>query len=391
MDRSVTNVKPRMARLKDELRTAASYYSTDYFTARERFLKASAKLGLAHHALAIQAPSPRQEPLTIDITVAGAEKPTSAIVLSSGVHGVEGLYGSAVQLAFLERLAAGWQPPVGAAVVFIHAVNPYGFAWLRRFNENNVDLNRNFLLAHEAYAGSPPLAGKFRQAMKPSRPRTRFGFWSARIVMLALRHGVNSFWETLPVGQYDYPDWLFFGGGAPAQSVQLLGEFLPSVLGDAHEVVHLDFHTGLGGWAEPQLLVSETEGVDNCAWWDEHYDAKFVRQMKTNTRTYEVRGGFGPWLRALFPDCKYRYATAEFGTYSAMRVIGALADELRWHIELGTESAEHASRRRLSEAFVPRSRSWRMKTLTTGLEWVRHASDVLWHSANDERLAVVPR
>jgi hypothetical protein len=113
--------------------------------------------------------------------------------------------------------------------------------------------------------------------------------------------------------------------------------------------------------------------------------------MQSNTKAYEVRGGFGPWLRALFPHCKYRYATAEFGTYSAMRVIGALADELRWHVELGTESAGLSSRRRLSETFVPRSRSWRTKTLTTGLEWARHAADVLWNSTDDARTAVVPR
>ena len=89
----------------------------------------------------------RAEPLTIDITVVGAAKPTSALVLSSGVHGVEGLFGSAVQLAFLEQLAARWQPPLVRPLFCIHAINPFGFAWQRRFNEDNVDLNRNFLLA----------------------------------------------------------------------------------------------------------------------------------------------------------------------------------------------------------------------------------------------------
>ena len=72
-----------------------------------------------------------------------------------------------------------------AAVVLIHAINPFGYAWHRRFNENNVDINRNFLLAEEAYVGRrPPLAGRFRNALKLSRPRARFGFWAARMVML---------------------------------------------------------------------------------------------------------------------------------------------------------------------------------------------------------------
>ena len=100
------NVDSHAAQLREELLEATSYYSADYFSARERFLAASTRLGLEHHALQIHAPSPNSEPLTIDITVAGAAKPTTAIVLSSGVHGVEGLFGSAVQLAFLEQLAA---------------------------------------------------------------------------------------------------------------------------------------------------------------------------------------------------------------------------------------------------------------------------------------------
>lgn len=385
MSAAAAKVGSHAAQLKEELLAAAAHFSSDYFSARQRLLAACAQLGSDHHALAIHAPSPRPEPLTIDISVIGSPKPTSALVLSSGVHGVEGLFGSAVQLAFAEQLAKGWRPPLGAAIVLVHAVNPYGFAWLRRFNEENVDLNRNFLLPTESYGGAPPLASTFREALKLRRPRSRYGFWSARMVMLALKHGVQSFWETLPVGQYDYPDWLFFGGGSPAQSVQELERFLPTVLGDAKEVVHLDFHTGLGTWTEAQLLVSESEGVDNCAWWDANYGQPFVRQMKSHTKAYEVRGGFGPWLRALFPACRYRYATAEFGTYSAMRVMGALADELRWHFELGDETFGHASRRRLSETFVPHSRSWRAKTLTTALGWVHHAAETLWPTAQPQQ------
>ncbi|HVT26613.1 MAG TPA: M14 family metallopeptidase [Lacipirellulaceae bacterium] len=374
------NVGSHIAELKEELFEATSYYSTDYFSARQRFLAASAQLGIEHHSLHIQAPSPNSEPLSIDIAVVGAAKPRSALVLSSGVHGVEGLFGSAIQLAFLEKIVPNWRPPVEAAVILIHAINPFGFAWQRRFNEDNVDLNRNFLLAEEQYAGSPPLSDKFRRAMKPRRPRMRFGFWTARMALLALRHGIHSFWETLPVGQYDYPDWLFFGGQGPTQSVQTLERFLPTLLDEAQKVAHLDFHTGLGRWADCQLLVSESEGIDSCEWWLEHFGANMVKRLKSYTRAYEVRGGFGPWLRALFPDCAYRYSTAEFGTYSPMRVIGALADELRWHGRLGVERPAHPSRRRLANTFVPRSRSWRTKTLHTGLSLVERAADVLWHS-----------
>jgi hypothetical protein len=270
----------------------------------------------------------------------------------------------------------------------IHALNPFGFAWRRRFNEDNVDLNRNFLLAEEKFAGSPPLSATFRNAMKPSRPHTRYGFWTARMALLALRHGIKSFWETLPVGQYDYPDWLYYGGRGPTQSSLALEWFLPTLLDEADEVVHLDFHTGLGQWAECELLVSECEGPDNCAWWLEHFDDKMVRKLKSFKQAYEIHGGFGPWLRALFPNAHYRYATAEFGTYSPMRVIGALADELRWRGDLGTDPMAHASRVRLADTFVPRSRSWRTKSLHTGLSLVERAANVLWTTANSQQSIV---
>lgn len=370
-----THNDSHVAELRHELLAATHYYSTDYFEARERFLKAAARVGLRHHALTIHAPSPRQEPLTIDVTIAGADKPRTALVLSSGVHGVEGLFGSAVQLAFLEHFT--YQLPAGAAVVLIHAVNPFGFAWLRRFNEDNVDLNRNFLLPDERYTGSPPLADTFRRALGPERMRSKFGLWSARMMLLALRHGTHSFWETLPVGQYDFPDWLFFGGAAPTHSASALREFLPTVLGAARDIIHLDFHTGLGRWAEGQLLTSDAEGADNSKWWQSHFGSRSVGHIKSFTQAYEVRGGFGPWLRALFPACNYRYATAEFGTYSPLRVIGALADELRWHMELGADSHGHSSRKRLLETFVPKSRSWRAKTLGTAIAWVRRGEELL--------------
>jgi predicted deacylase len=380
---ATANNDSHVTELRRELLEATSYYSPDYFTARQRFLVASDRLGLKHHALPIRAPSPNSQSLTIDISVAGASKPTTAIVLSSGVHGVEGFFGSAVQLAFLERLASNWQLPTGAAVIFIHAINPFGFAWRRRFNEDNIDLNRNFLLPEEQFKGAPPLSDAFRSAMTPNKPRTRFGFWAARMALLAMRHGVQSFWETLPVGQYDYPNWLYFGGHAPTQSSQALQSFLPTLLDEAHEVVHLDYHTGLGRWAECELLVSESEGRDNCDWWLAHFDGNMVRKLKSFTRAYEIRGGFGPWLRALFPNCRYRYTTAEFGTYSPMRVIGALADELRWHGELGIREPQHPSRRRLKDTFVPRSRSWRTKALQTGVSLVERTAKVLWKNGGE--------
>lgn len=132
------------------------YFSPDYFTAKRRFLAACDRLAFEHHSLLIDAPGPTAEPFTIDVAVFGATQPETALVISSGLHGVEGFFGSAVQLAILASVSHGWRPPVNSALVLIHALNQFGFAWQRRCNEENVDLNRNFLCADQAYAGAPP-------------------------------------------------------------------------------------------------------------------------------------------------------------------------------------------------------------------------------------------
>ena len=199
----------------------------------------------------IHAPSPRDEPLTIDIAIVGAAKPDVGARAFQRrarrrrivrVGRAVGVYRTA--LAGLAA-AAATRPSC-----LIHAVNPFGFAWQRRFNEDNVDLNRNFLLTDETYAGAPPLAETFRRAMKPSRPRARFGFWTARMAMLALRHGVEFVLGNAAGRAVRLSRLAVLRRRALQQSVQALQHFLPTVLRDAAEVVHLDFHTGLGRWAE---------------------------------------------------------------------------------------------------------------------------------------------
>ncbi|KAL3798275.1 hypothetical protein HJC23_000189 [Cyclotella cryptica] len=83
------------------------------------------------------------------------------IIHSSGVHGVEGYLGSAIQLRFLHELIIQNEERLDSRkdalsketklrhVLIIHAVNPYGMRHHRRTNENNVDLNRNALSAEE--------------------------------------------------------------------------------------------------------------------------------------------------------------------------------------------------------------------------------------------------
>ena len=128
---------------------AEDYYSADYAAARARFRDKAEAAGATLHAIALPAKGPRGEALAIDIAWLGTTHPQRVLLHTSGLHGVEAFTGSAAQLALLDtppRLAAS------DALVVVHVLNPYGMAWLRRTNENNVDLNRNFLFGGERWS-----------------------------------------------------------------------------------------------------------------------------------------------------------------------------------------------------------------------------------------------
>lgn len=351
---------------------AVHYFSANYFEARERLLDASSTCDARLVSHRLNAPSPSIQPLSLDVVVLGATAPQRAVIVSSGVHGVEGPLGSAMQTALLEQWNDRPEIADDVAVVLLHAVNPYGYAWHRRFNEHNVDLNRNFLLPGQSYAGAPQLAKPFRNVLGPLSKPTPYGTSTLRMGYLALRHGRRAFWETLPVGQYEHPDWLFYGGNQLSPSGQILKQVLPPLLSSATDVIHIDVHTGLGRWAECELLLSEGEPSDQVLWWRQNFATHRVVEANRFSR-YTVRGGFGPWLQALLPHCSYRYATAEFGTYPAARVVRTLAEESRWTRMVPDLSPRHWSRLRLAEAFAPRSPKWRGATHQVGMQLIDNA------------------
>src|SRR5262249_47705569 len=177
----------------------------------------------------------------------------SCLVVWSGLDGVEGFFGSAVQLNLMRR----WMDVAlrGVRVVFLHSLNPYGFAWVRRFDDENVDPNRNFLREGEVYAGGPEGYGKLDPFLNPKRPPSRFELFRVKALAAIARFGLRALKQTVATGQYQFPQGIFFGGSKPSRTKRILEERLGAWLGSASRVIHFDFHTGLGRWGTCKLLV----------------------------------------------------------------------------------------------------------------------------------------
>jgi hypothetical protein len=352
----------------------ATYFSPDYATARGRFRALAEARGMALESHPIEVKGPGGEALAIDVARAGAERPDGVVVVSSGLHGIEGYFGAAVQLALLGRPDVVSALPGGVALVVLHVLDPFGFAWVRRVNEDNVDLNRNFLDEGEPYRGSPSHYAKFDRLLNPMRPPRVVDPFRALALLAILRHGMPELKQAVAGGQYDFPLGLFFGGHAPSPTYRILAEHLSRWVGDAANVLHVDFHTGLGRWATYQLLLDDGLGPGRFEWLRGRFGDPVRHSRPDESIAYEARGSLGTWCRSSFPGRAYDLLCAEFGTYPPLRVLSALRAENRAHLwGEPDDPATRRAKRRFMETFVPSSPRWRARCVWQGLEVVARA------------------
>ena len=345
-------------------------FPNDYASARSAFQRAASQLAMTLEEHPVEGYGPAGEPLATSVAILNRSNSNRVLVLSSGLHGVEGFFGSAVQIECLRRWTQHATPSVN--VVLLHALNPYGFAWCRRFDDQNVDLNRNFLQDSESYSGSPPGYARLDTLLNPKRPPSRWEAFQLKALAQIARYGMPVLKQAVAAGQYEFPQGLFFGGHRPSATVRMLDENLPRWLNGCESAVHLDFHTGLGPYATYKLLLDyepSHEQRDRMVKWFgersiEHSDAKGI--------AYEARGGLGQWCisRNFVPN--YHFACAEFGTYSPLKVLSGLRTENQAH-HWGDESSRRIAQRRLASLFCPRDRRWRSMVLDQSTELVDQA------------------
>ena len=351
-------------------------FSPTYDVARQRFLEAARDVHAQTASYPIDQVGPSGESLSIDIAWVGAREPNQAVVVTSGLHGVEGFLGSAVQLAWLVGLASGEvELPPRTTVVLVHAVNPFGFAWQRRTDSRNVDLNRNFVdrRVGEKYFGTPDGYGYAQKILTPSSvpswmsyPTFLFG-----AAWLVARHGAPMLRTAVASGQYEDQDGLFFGGYVPSESTALMQSQFWSWTRGADAVVHLDLHTGLGSFADYQLFVEQPH-ARHLQWYWTHFDYERVVSVAERGQYY-AQGVMGAWL-ARHSSVDYRFACLEFGTHPMIRVLAALREENRVHhyASRGTPVYSRA-KKELLECFCPRSQLWRRKATRCALDVIRQA------------------
>lgn len=298
---------------------------TTYREARTEFLAAADGAGgaLDHH----RHPElgPEGEELVADVARFGAPIGAADVVLVvlSGVHGVEGHAGSGLQRNLVESGRLGLLPP-RTAVVLVHAVNPFGMAWTRRVDAENIDVNRNFV--DVANPPSNPLYAEVDDLLNPTDPDLdpMDDSCLAGILEFWGRVGDHRAMQALSGGQYTHPLGVQFGGRHVSWSRRMLEAVWERHVTGARRTVQLDIHTGLGPTG--RLTVFQTADADEVGaelgakWYPDH----LFRSDRTDPDPVDqglLGTGFDAWVAARGADAPTDAATfvLEFGTLDVMK------------------------------------------------------------------------
>ncbi len=354
-----------------------SSFSKDYFEARSRFHTAAVACDARLETFECPATGPAGEKLTTNTAWLGDAAARKVMVVISGTHGVEGFCGSAFQLDWLSTRGAAALPD-GTAMLLIHAINPYGFAWLRRVTQEGVDLNRNFVDSTRP-APSNPGYDEIADALLPSSltgPVAQAA--DARLAAYREQVGDLAYFRTVASGQYTHADGLFYGGREPTWSNRTTHEIIARHLADRPDVAVVDFHTGLGpfGYGEPITdYAVGSAGSDRVRmFWGDSVTESAKGQTLPMVKDGSTHYGY---QRAL-PDTRVTFATLEFGTYDRDTGRKALRADHWLHKHgdpLGPEAAP--IRQALRRQYFPDTADWKEAVLFRGHQIVRMAIDGL--------------
>ena len=430
---------------------AECVFSERYSEARQKFLKRAMQMrgsnfesylsGFAIDRGVQDGPNGKTDLVTDYLIMRGSK--TKFLFYFAGVHGSEGFAGSAVEIAILDYLQLDKEtldrysrvavlrdeakladedpslkkvdidestlPPT---IVMVHAVNPFGMHYNRRVNEDNIDINRNYLDQEKldmALQRDPNFAG-YLDLDFMLNPQ---GFVSSLTVVndvvshlksafALMCYGLEPIKKTLLAGNYFRQSGLAFGGKEQSASVRNMISLLDIVdVSAAEKITLIDLHTGLGPSGTDTLAMlkpGKKKGLTEEQFAD-YIDSKFPGELdpaepkwkggmkalsSAGKKPGSAMSGYDLTIGTSDDYCNTFLAphladkkellciTQEFGTVDTVTVGKALIEEnTAWHH--GTEEEKALYGRRLRDAFYVQDAKWMNSIVHRGLTVFKQA------------------
>jgi len=306
----------------------------------------------------------------------GTEEQTNLIVLTTGVHGIEGYIGATMLDVFFAEIYPTLDSG-NTGVLVVANVNPYGMKYFRRYNENNVDLNRNFILDWDSFDLSSNREYPKVDTFLGPTGKIGNGLWHEvgfylSLGKTAITEGADTISDALLTGQYEYPQGVYYGGNGDEASTEYLKDVFSQCLESPYEnIVHIDLHSGYGPRYNMVIFNSVYETMNEAESREifgyDHiiaYDSEAFYATTGDTTDFFYRLAQQKQAEAtLFSTC-FEFGTIGDAFFDTILSLKYTIDENRNHW-YPTDNAISAQivRQNYLELFYPTETAWREKAV----------------------------
>ena len=301
---------------------------------------------------------PEGESLITDTVWIGSKDASRVLVLIGGTHGVEGFAGTAVQIDLLRLITAGVVViPANTAVLMIHALTPWGYAWQRRCDADGVDLNRNIV------DFSRPLPENKDYELL----RETF-YWpdaiqrKHRLAEFERQHGRAALEKAISGGQYSDPAGPFYGGKAPAHGRLVTEDLIRKYNLHGRDLAVIDVHTGLGSYGYGEIICDHDPNSEGT-FAARHWYGDSVALPLLGTSSSVPKTGLLDYAWHTIMNERSCYITLEFGTFSTDQLFEILLRDHQLWAQPDSEQARPEHSKVMRGHFCPDDRGWREMVL----------------------------
>lgn len=297
----------------------------------------------------------------------------SLILITSGLHGVEGYVGSALQLYLLDKICKREIDLTGVDLLFIHAINPWGFKNNRRVTRNNVDLNRNFSMTEDLFKIRNDGYTKIRSILEVNKyySRRSLANWTFlfKILKSIQKYSKATLVQAIGEGQYEYERGIIFGGKSFEQETLNVTQIIQKYCAPYKKIVAIDLHTGLGRRGKLQLLNAPRILTEVKQEVNELFNHQLIDDNDSNF--FKEHGSFLDyvWNINIEKDCLP--VMFEFGTVNSENTLGALhtlktmvIENQAYHSGCKTDKDRAYINRIFMEMFYPKDAIWRNEVIS---------------------------